>query len=625
MQRVQLLKWAGLVLVIAIPGGALAGNEPPEPYPPLKPVAIRPARNAFRLLEMCEAVEATRRADCKAYRVCEDPLAPGNPLPAADTVGDLCPPELPSYRRAPSGPTTAESLGFGSTWQSDVLSGLAMFLVERAKAEALASFAYQLKTQLCTTDEGVPAKNATAKPQEAKADQFLPTTCAFLKMTDPYAGQVVWTALKAAFEADLRALPERAVAAWVGVDPGQPLIALVQAMALLGRGDDPFQVLAGLRIKYESIDAATCDKRPRACYLRLVGIVAETFAPPADGHGLSELSPEKLSTYLQLSVRILSEEARSIGLLQDLPARYASDQRAITAVVRLIDDVRTGALDAAGDASSADKAIRYLRAVAAVFEGFPIAELAPRIAGPIDPAQLAAALDHLSRALGHVRAREYVQGFVELEAALGAVDAKLPAWFTRYGGFLAEVAAARGKNEAKQAFESAAAPVGAWRNKRGAGRKALTLTGYVGVQGGVEWLGGDAAPSNRALHGGLFAPVGFEVDRGFGKGWSLGVLFSVIDLGALLDFRESSTQMTASGRETIDDRSNVGVRQVFAPGVFGVLGIGGSREGVPLTLGAGLSLAPELRSMGLEGGTSRELDALRISLFAAIDVTIFGF
>src|SRR5262249_30795253 len=132
-------------------------------------------------------------------------------------------------------------------------------------------------------------------------------------------------------------------------------------------------------------------------------------------------------------------------------------------------------------------------------------------------------------------------------------------------------------------------------------------------------------PSDRAVHGGLFAPVGLEADYGFARAWSAGVLFSAIDLGALLDVRGSTTHMTPAGEEKVETTSTLGVRQVFSPGVYGLLGLGGGRDGSPFTLGIGFSLSPELRSATVDGESSRQLNALRLNAFLAIDITIFGF
>jgi hypothetical protein len=224
-------------------------------------------------------------------------------------------------------------------------------------------------------------------------------------------------------------------------------------------------------------------------------------------------------------------------------------------------------------------------------------------------------IDHLGGALERARGGDYVAAFVELEAALAAAKLPSPAWLTRYGGFLADVAAAQNPADAETAIEAAAAPVGSWRQKRGAGHRTLWINGYLGGQLGAEHLFGAGAPGGFAFHGGLFAPLGLEADLGLARTWSVGVLAAALDLGALVDLRASTAGVSSN--------ANVGARQVFSPGAYVVVGLGLGDRGVPLTAGAGLSLSPELRTVDL-GATARDVNAVRFNAFLAVDVSIFG-
>jgi hypothetical protein len=517
-----------------------------------------------------------------------------------------------------------DSTVLGTSWQADVLNGVATFLEARVKAELLASLIDHLQAELCTNKKS---------PDFAK---YLLSTCALIGSSDPYTTPTAWSALKAAIESDLRALPQNVVSLGLGIkgDDGEPLVAFGQIAERLVRGDNPLSVLVGLQNRYSGINSNTlCDQFPFACSLRLFGEAVEVFAPqpPLD----QPRGAPALSSYFQIAARLLYDANDELvnpddpnsGSTKTLtPADLLTPSQLTVLYPKLVtfssslSSMTVVANDAsANSGTSASEKLQtfnnYARNVAGVINFDlvgAIAPISPAHAKAVTGDDLRTALQHLELAYEHARAGEYVQSFAELNAALLAADVlkELPAWYTRYGGFLAEVASAKSADDAQKAFEAAAEPVGAWRQKRGKHHSALTINGYVGVQGGGEWLSGHDVASSRAWQGGLFAPIGFEASKGFCKDSSIGVLLSVIDLGALVDFRDGTNA-----------NPNVGFRQVFSPGLYALYGLPIG----PITAGGGVSLAPELRSVNLNGGTlTQDVNAIRLSVFFAVDVTIFG-
>jgi hypothetical protein len=200
-----------------------------------------------------------------------------------------------------------------------------------------------------------------------------------------------------------------------------------------------------------------------------------------------------------------------------------------------------------------------------------------------------------------------------------------PQWVARYLPILGELAEANSADEVEKILQAAAAPVGSWRGKRGAGNHSVTINGYLGAKGGWEWLGDGGVPTASSFHYGIYAPIGFEATMGICKSSSLGLFLSVLDLGAIVDFRTNSeTQTQGSGMEaaTVEKAPRVGLAQVFSPGLSVVWGI----PTVPLVLGVGGSVTPRLRRVTFVGtDTKEEAAAFQVAAFLAVDVTILPF
>jgi hypothetical protein len=243
----------------------------------------------------------------------------------------------------------------------------------------------------------------------------------------------------------------------------------------------------------------------------------------------------------------------------------------------------------------------------------------------------------------------------------------------RYGSFMAAVAQAKSSDDVKEALEAAALPVGSASIKRRS-FSSISVNAFVGVTTGAEYAfltdgqrgAGLLNINSYRFNVGPTAPIGLAMSWGlrgtaqnirlralekpsrlhaaqvrrldqayryydetgkekFLRGSALGVFVSVLDLGVpvLLRFNDDKANTLPS---------NIGFRQVLAPGIFGMYHL----RGMPLTLFAGMQYTPQLRELGqiiVESDTTgvpsrrfSDLDArnsIRYNVGLTIDIPLF--
>ena len=180
----------------------------------------------------------------------------------------------------------------------------------------------------------------------------------------------------------------------------------------------------------------------------------------------------------------------------------------------------------------------------------------------------------------------------------------LPAGLEKTISFVTAIAQAGSSKEIAGVIDAYAAPVGSYRVKRGAERLYLVLNGYLGAGGGLERV------DSTSGFAGVTAPIGIEFGGSLGKGWSLGILAQVLDLGTPASYRMTKTN------EQLESEPEVGFAQVFSPGGYLVLGL----KNLPVAFGAGINLAPSLRKTSNGSGETR--NATRFALFLSIDMPL---
>lgn len=176
---------------------------------------------------------------------------------------------------------------------------------------------------------------------------------------------------------------------------------------------------------------------------------------------------------------------------------------------------------------------------------------------------------------------------------------------------MVEIANAKSSKDVANVLEAAAAPVGSYREK--AKREMFSVTALFGATfAGQEYYTLDNEKKSHSLGIQAFAPLGVHYSIPIQKAdWfnHVGLFLSVIDFGPIV-----STD-TESG---VKSESNVGFKQLFSPGAYGLLHIYG-----PLNIGAGVSKTPEVIKSSASGDAIS--DAWRYQGFIAIDLTLFPF
>ncbi|MFO0586075.1 MAG: hypothetical protein U0441_00980 [Polyangiaceae bacterium] len=196
---------------------------------------------------------------------------------------------------------------------------------------------------------------------------------------------------------------------------------------------------------------------------------------------------------------------------------------------------------------------------------------------------------------------------------------KLLAGLTRHAQLVAALAQAKTPEEAQKALESAAAPLGSYREYRrrsGAG----FLGAMLGISGGYE-----ISPDPKGTSGAViapFLPVGLEIGLTPPSASSLNLMFSVIDIGGLASARLSDQTGGSSGKDkqakVVPDPNFL---SVFAPGVTLAWGISDS----PFVLGLGATFAPAQRPFFACTGTCGQTETLatiRVHAFVGIDLPV---
>ena len=155
-------------------------------------------------------------------------------------------------------------------------------------------------------------------------------------------------------------------------------------------------------------------------------------------------------------------------------------------------------------------------------------------------------------------------------------------------------------DEFRAVLDAFADPVGSFITKR-EDRWHVTINAYLGVSGGMESVGPE-----ENIHLGLALPVGLEISHGSrSRCCSIAFLVSPIALGVIADYQ-------LGGEPPVHD---VTWRQLLAPSLFVILDF---FPHTPVSFGIGAQYAPMMRetSDGL-------VDAVRLSVMAAVDVTLF--
>ncbi|MFP2927752.1 hypothetical protein ACLESO_21645 [Pyxidicoccus sp. 3LG] len=537
-------------------------------------------------------------------------------------------------------PALADPLG---TVESTLINGLARFLLDRAKAEAILYLSKQLEETLCT--------------EEGK--RYFRNFCATFDGLDAHlqlASMGVY--LRAAALRDLQRIPELTLAdgSCAKDSTAEPLAAARLGLAFFRESRDgrsPLEIGRNLhRVKLEcevpvsvrfedGVDGKlSCTQTTSA--LRMGSWLLEAIQQQRGWELMPYTTPESPRwSYFSVSALLSYETLAGAPLdISKFTALFAGVHRASIEVVRihkllgqLRDERRDG--DDAARFTIRDRAALVAQAVRAVTDAAAmlgtgmgslsedearrlarvgdVAAVGQRLLEEADPGALAIAAADLTERLSKL-----VPGMKDGIPPI--VSSGMP--------LVVELANADSSETVVRTLEAAAAPVGSYSTKYE--RPSVTLNALLGAAYSYEWLD-DVTDTTNGSTLSVFAPIGVHASWPVGKKFHLGGMVSVFDLGAVVSPRLSSETHTleGGGEQEVLAEPNVGFEQVLSPGVFLLLGVAES----PIILGTGFSMVPSLRKVStteiLADGSAQvtidERNAFRWSVFASMDLTLLPF
>jgi hypothetical protein len=215
----------------------------------------------------------------------------------------------------------------------------------------------------------------------------------------------------------------------------------------------------------------------------------------------------------------------------------------------------------------------------------------------------------------NIRQKQYVLAVGNLTYLLGRLlegefNEKTKSSFLKYSMFIASVAEADTPEAMQTAIELFAMPPGSSTLKKHAAF-SFSLNAYTGPAYGVERL--ERAGTSNIVS--ITAPVGVGLNWGLGKRrGSLSFFSPIIDVGAITAYRfnnDNTEQLPAL------EWSNI-----LAPGAFLVYGCGWD---VPVALGFGAQMGPNLRKVNVGGVPDIADRGWRFQAFLAVDIPIAHF
>jgi hypothetical protein len=528
--------------------------------------------------------------------------------------------------------------------------GLAEFLVDRAKEEAMAYLREQLVERICS-EQGDPIL-------------FIPETCELLTTADPSLSiSAIGAALHAALLEDLELLPDRVlVLAWEQVPEvahtGTGVRVLMPLVRSARERTSPLEFVASLHgasaMDCETLAGPGHQSGDERCadtmaVLRLASMVTHVVASQTTTTKKTQRAELR---YLSLAVA-LGLEQRFAELPSEAQARVlaalgwerfefqSSQLVALDAVVSraeelvprleqtidsLADSVSQGLRPAILDeemyrlATTATADLTELARLTLVYAEATKSGAKPGAEVELSAwqASLDAALEHLPDLFGFAQSyadRDWATGTlatislaIELieehagnpgEAEAQRYAERLQA-LRRYLPLFIEIANAKSSDEVNAALQ-AAFPAGGFKLKFRQG--AVSINGFLGVYGGGT-VSNELLADNE-LHWGrvggefsLFAPIGVHATRPIARHkprpWHWGMLISAIDLGGITTSKWVEEQVNPRTSAMDGSQTEIGEPAAFnlagllAPGAYLTLGIAKS----PFVLGAGVSVNP---------------------------------
>ncbi|MGH1337710.1 MAG: hypothetical protein ACRBFS_16440 [Aureispira sp.] len=179
----------------------------------------------------------------------------------------------------------------------------------------------------------------------------------------------------------------------------------------------------------------------------------------------------------------------------------------------------------------------------------------------------------------------------------------------KYGTFIATAVGAKTPEEVSNVIAAFALPPGSSAMKKYS-KFSIALNAFVGISGGQETLNNGLGTNPYYA---IATPIGVSFNMGFNNYGSVGVLASLIDIGALTSLRFQDNSAS--------DLPDLKIENVFAPGAYLVYAI----PKYPIAIGVGAQLGPNLRSVTDNNLNVVQASGWRWGAFLAVDIPIVSF
>jgi hypothetical protein len=481
-----------------------------------------------------------------------------------------------------------------SSLQTRLLDGLADFIVHRAAAESTRYLQKRFATKLCGPE---------LRP-------YLDSLClAFAELDEKLSLHATASFLQAGATRDLMRLTETLISYNIVPSARTP----VQQAALLGLmffreaagGIQPLQIAWSLRrhacprlndrtLWLGSKDALVCAASDVITAFERSGSVAgaEPYSVPVVAATLQQLVKDDIG----------DDEA-----LKDLPRLVEKLNTLVPAIAAIERDAK--ALASSSSASTVQRLGLATRAFAALLDSASAIACLSLTDDPeardchsgLDQAQV------VTDFASSLFADDIGAAMTKATSMMDKLDIGVPPALKSTLPVLTEFANAKTSQDVATTLNAAAAPVDSYEAKYE--RTVIALNAFLGMGGGKEATG--EVPPSWVV--GAFAPVGMHASTPFWRHFHAGLFLSVLDLGAL-------TQVRLSDRDTYKATPNVGVAQLFSPGLFFTVGLADG----PLVVGLGAAVTPALRAKAAVG-EERDAPSMRIGGFVAFDIPLFPF
>ncbi|PHN05324.1 hypothetical protein [Flavilitoribacter nigricans] len=222
-------------------------------------------------------------------------------------------------------------------------------------------------------------------------------------------------------------------------------------------------------------------------------------------------------------------------------------------------------------------------------------------------------LRHLNEMILNVSTNQYNAAVADASRFLGLLELKnkkVAIKALQYGSFMASIVEAESSDQIAQIIDAVTLPPGSSAIKKYSSWN-MAVNAYVGFAYGweeLQMLNSDQS-DNRIF--GLSAPIGLTLSKGLGKGGSLSLFGTAIDIGALTAFRFSDNQTK--------DLPELELVNILAPGGYIIYGFPAD---LPLSLGFGVQDGPYLRK--ISGTGTESWRGKRWGFFLAVDIPMFN-